>query len=325
MDRLVQYLDANFGISKSVLGKVISPNVPLYLIGNYEFYDGIILGRKVIWAEVKHIENITPDQFDKQQEQLKKYFKLPIIFTFDRLESWIRRRLIERRIAFAEAGRQLYIPELLIQLNDISRMRHTYEPPTERLSPPAQCLVLYHLQVQSLENRHFKEISEQLGYSAMTITRAIKELNAFELAVAKGSREKELEFIAGGKDLWERCLPRLSNPTREEWFTHMLPRISDMFYAGESALSHRTMLAEGPVQSFAISKDRFRKELLSGALAPLGKNLEHYRIEVWHYDPAVLAASDEVDILSLYLSMRDLEDERVKGALENLLMKVKWL
>ena len=158
----------------------------------------------------------------------------------------------------------------------------------------------------------------------MTITRAIKELIAFELAVVKGIREKELEFIAGGKDLWERCLPRLINPIREEWFTHNQSRISNMFYAGESSLSHRTMLAEGPVQSFAISKDRFRKVLLSAELAPLVKNLEPYRIEVWHYDPAVLGTSDEVDILSLYLSMRDLDDERIKGALEDLLMKVKW-
>ena len=48
------------------------------------------------------------------------------------------------------------------------------------------------------------------------------------------------------------------------------------------------------------------------------------RMEVWHYDPALLTQTNEVDKLSLYLSMQGEEDERIYGALTGLINEIKW-
>lgn len=43
------------------------------------------------------------------------------------------------------------------------------------------------------------------------------------------------------------------------------------------------------------------------------------RIEVWKYDPKLLTHTGTVDKLSLFLSLKDNEDERVKIELDNLI------
>lgn len=51
---------------------------------------------------------------------------------------------------------------------------------------------------------------------------------------------------------------------------------------------------------------------------------EALEIEVWSYSPSLFAIGDLVDPLSLYLSLRHSDDERVAGSLEELLEKVRW-
>ena len=47
-------------------------------------------------------------------------------------------------------------------------------------------------------------------------------------------------------------------------------------------------------------------------------------IEIWKYSPLLLSETKVVDPLSLYLSMKDMEDERIQTSLEELLEKVEW-
>jgi hypothetical protein len=47
-------------------------------------------------------------------------------------------------------------------------------------------------------------------------------------------------------------------------------------------------------------------------------------IEIWKYDPELLARKGVVDPLSLYLSLKNIKDERVEMALDTLLEKFQW-
>jgi hypothetical protein len=49
-----------------------------------------------------------------------------------------------------------------------------------------------------------------------------------------------------------------------------------------------------------------------------------HKIEVWHYDPALLSQEEEVDRLSLYLTLAKAKDERVIGALSDLINEMRW-
>ena len=55
-------------------------------------------------------------------------------------------------------------------------------------------------------------------------------------------------------------------------------------------------------------------------------NKQHgdYRIEIWKYNPALLSKGEQVDRLSLYLSLKDSDDERVQKECDTLIDEMKW-
>ena len=47
-------------------------------------------------------------------------------------------------------------------------------------------------------------------------------------------------------------------------------------------------------------------------------------VEIWSYAPVLFAAVGWVDRLSLYLSLRETQDERVLAALDQMIKEVPW-
>jgi hypothetical protein len=95
--------------------------------------------------------------------------------------------------------------------------------------------------------------------------------------------------------------------------------------AGLSALAQYTMLAApGNVVIAMSSKDW--KELPRHAVEG-HVDLDDpsaFEVEIWSYNPRLLAKDDVVDRFSLFLSLQDREDERVEQALEQLMEAVAW-
>ena len=69
--------------------------LPLYLKGNFDLYTGDIEGIHVIWARVLNASETTPDRLIKQGAQMKGLFHMPIIFVFEHLDAYQRKRFIE--------------------------------------------------------------------------------------------------------------------------------------------------------------------------------------------------------------------------------------
>ena len=51
---------------------------------------------------------------------------------------------------------------------------------------------------------------------------------------------------------------------------------------------------------------------------------ETITVEVWSYDPLILAEDDFVDRLSLFLSLRETPDERIEAALAEMMETLAW-
>jgi hypothetical protein len=51
---------------------------------------------------------------------------------------------------------------------------------------------------------------------------------------------------------------------------------------------------------------------------------ESPEIEIWNYAPELFAKKGIVDPLSLFLTLKNTEDERIEMVLDNLLRKIKW-
>lgn len=327
MEAISKYLEEYFGLITKMLplSKKDLAKLPLYLKGSYVLYTGSIVGQNVIWAKPKSDVHFTPDQIKKQGQQLNKFLGLPIVFVFDEIESWERKRIIERRISFVQPFRQVYIPDFLLQLNDRNRSsENKAESSSKYLTAPAQCVLLYHLEVASLEKLPFKEIAKKVRYSTMTVSRIIQEFHRYEIIEIEGAKEKSIRFKSQGKELWSSMQPKLCSPVREVWFTDQILNENDFRIGGDSALSNFTMLSESNRKTYVIGKDEFRSMKTLGTLRGLDKKYGDNRIEVWLYNPAILSENKNVDKLSLYLSMNQEEDERVKGALEDLINEIQW-
>lgn len=321
---LQEYLEETFGIGERLqLEAENAKRLPLYLRASYNLYSGYLAGQKVIWAEVKNSDLATPDQLKKQSQALQEVFGYaPIVYVFENLEPWQRKRLIEKKVGFAEPFRQLYVPQLFTQIREGHGKGKVLLEVGNHLKPPTQLLLLYHLQIQRLEGLLLREIASLLNYSPMTITRSIKELNALRLLNVEGGKEKSILFAAHGKNLWEKALPYLGSPIRETWYVDQIVSNEYTRRGGETALAHYSMLSEPSQETNVIGKDAFR--VTKYQYGKLDKKYGSYKLEVWYYDPARLSKGDEVDKLSLYLTLKDHEDERVKGALQYMINEMIW-
>jgi DNA-binding MarR family transcriptional regulator len=296
--------------------------LPLFLRSGYIYYRVHLLGKEIIFATLNSSDLPTPDQLKKQESQLQRVFSTYIVFVLEQLEAYQRKRFVQKQIPFLVPGKQLYMPFLFIDLQE------RFDKPTKEVSklrPSSQCLLLYHLEVAPLDGIPFKEIARKLHYTNMTISRAAKELAVVGLAEVKGTREKQLSLLGDRKALWQKSRHLMQSPVKERVFISQLPPAVSLYMANETALAAYSDLAAGKVQEFAIGEEAYRQLKEAGKLQDLNKTDGAYALEVWAYDPGLLAANDRVDPLSLYLSLaEDTEDERVLMALEQMMEHVTW-
>lgn len=299
--------------------------LPLFVRSGVELYEGKLSDVPILWVEKKDLAEITPTKLMKQVDQLEKYFHRIIVFILPKLESWIRNRLIESKVAFIEPGRQLYIPQLFLQLSDIPT-RGVRKPIADKLSFPAQSFVIDQLNQQNANSASFQELARRIDCSAMTISRIARELELLGFVTIEGGRPKQMVFTVHGKELWEKVHPFLSSPIKEIWFTDQPP--SDLSVkAGNTALSAYTDINDIQPLTFAIGKELFKTMRTKMGLTDLNKYEGRFLVEVWHYHPEIIHHKEAglVDRLSLYLSMEGVSrDDRVKAALEELLKEHAW-
>ncbi|MEJ0101298.1 MAG: hypothetical protein WDO19_01535 [Bacteroidota bacterium] len=323
MKYIINKLNGTSGIEikqlKVALGFI--NKLPIYLNRTFKFYAVEIAEKKIILAELLSLKNFTPDQLKKQHYQLEDFSQLPVVFLIEHIEAYQRKRLVEKKIPFIVPGKQLYIPNLLIDLNESRRGSLTKY--REKLSPAAQCLLLFHLQVENLDEMQLKIIAKKLNYSAMTVSRVAKELMQFSLCNITGTKQKAIDFPKNKKEIWNKALAVAINPVKQKVFVNQLPYSIQLPYSGETAMEHYTHLNAGKTKNFAIAKGKFiqlkrRKKFETN---PYEGN---YLLEVWNYNPELLSKGKYIDELSLYLSMKNNNDERTQIELEHLVNKMKW-
>jgi hypothetical protein len=326
LEGIANYISRNYGVRAvdRPLDKDQLRKLPLYLRNAFELSAGEIESKPVLWVKPLG-EEVTPNWLMQQKEQLTIYFQRHVIFVFDRLDSWLRKRLIEKRLGFIQTGKQVFVPELLLELSDL-RSREPARPAAEYPGFPMQAAILCHLQRARLDGRSFQQIASMLDYSPMTITRIARELEQFGLAKLGRGKEKSIQFERSGKDLWLQVLPLLRTPVRECWYAYGPEVPGRLLEAGETALASYSHLAEGRVKQFAVGKEEFRSLKKLGRLPELNSRQGNIRLEVWQYDPRIVTGPVglTVDRLSLYLAMRENTDVRVKDALEGMIKDIVW-
>ena len=325
------YLEAVSGGPVSALRRLsrVEERLPLLLRGRYRLESVRLFDHELVLAtELPDLEPATPAVYAAQVATLAEASEAAVVLVLASITSTMRARLVAARVPFIVPGNQLFLPMLLVDLRE--RMTKPVLPPENALGSVAQLVVLAHLQGRRMDAISLADAASLLGYSPMMLTKAKDELVAAGLCtVRQAGRALRLGFEAEGRALWEAALPRLSSPILRSQFVRM-PSMEErpsapagFMRAGISALSEVTNLAEDRLVTFAAGK-----LAVAAADLPLERvafeDEASARLESWRYAPAVLATEGRVDPLSLYLSLRDTGDERLLGALDDLLETLRW-
>ncbi len=259
----------------------------------------------------------------KHMDHVRTKWEGEIIYVRGQVAAYQRKRLIEQKVPFVVPGNQLYLPMLGIDLREhFRRMRQT--PPT--LSPATQVVVLHALLRGDDRARTPAALAKQLGYTKMTMTRAFNELEAADLADAGvRGRQRCLMFKDRRQDLWQKALPLLRSPVKQRQHVRATAQNRIGPIAGLSALARYTMLAAPPISTLAVSRQRWKALQQRDDFAKaVADDPESEEVEVWSYAPELLSGGKIVDRLSLFLSLRENEDERVEAAMEELMEGMSW-
>ncbi len=309
-----------------VLARSQVVRVPIFLTAAYELVTAELFGaRFVIAFEKDGVETGTPTVYDKHVRLLEDALGLKVALGLHVVPSYTRNRLVRKGVPFVVAGRQVFLPFLAVDLKE--RQPRVHRPAREKLTAPAQAVLLCHLLDLNVEGAPLREVAEQLGYSAMTLSKVAAELQAHNLAVTpRSGKARLLEFRLPRRELWEKALTVLSSPVRNTLFVRGIGAAREIgAVAGLSALERYTEIAGGPLTVFAVWRNTLRKALRRNAIVEcqLTEDADAV-IEAWTYDPLRLADIETVDRLSLYLSLRTSEDERVQKELLALLAEARW-
>ncbi len=297
--------------------------LPFFLRNLYAFFEAPILEMSCLVMFAKNETEQTPATIRKHILQVQKKWNHEVIYVQQKTTAYNRKRLIEHKLPFVIPGNQMYLPFLGIDLREhFKKIRNT----DSRWSPSTQAVVLYALFHDGEPRFTPKKLANRLGYTAMTMTRALDELKGAGLGqIAIEGRERALRFDRNKKELWQNALETLRSPVKKRlWVKHSLNKPLGV-KAGLSALSYYSALAEPANPVFALVGKKWKgiktnKNLRVLEIAEPGV----CELEIWSYPPELFAKDGVVDRFSLYLSMQTNDDERVGSALEELMEQVAW-
>lgn len=282
---------------------------------HYALHRTNFLGESLIIMEPIVENNFTPLRLKYLTDAVAKAYGVPAVVYFEQMEYYQRQRMIERGVYFLIGNKYAFLPSLIINA------KMTDKKPVRMLTPVAQYLLLYHLQVADLNGKTARELESVTPFLYTTLTRAINVLAELHLCeiIVDDARYKHLVFDSDKQTLYEKSKPFLSNPVSDAVYTDEVPIEHSWPVAGINALSHYSMLNPEQMQTYALSDAEMKQVQKSGKIR-LNPIEGAYRLEKWLYPPIGMAGY--VDGLSLALSLQDDHDPRVEKEVKQMIAKI---
>ncbi len=320
------YLHETLGVTPRARAWPGAGKLPYFLQDAFEVRDLKLLDRQILLAIDKRPDKPGLANVRGLMDKLRQLAGLPVVYVTGTLASYERKRLIEQKVPFLVPGNQLYLPDLGMDLREYFR-----KPPAAQdtaLSPATQAMVITVLLRQPWRAEwQPAEVVSDLGYTAMTLSRAVKELTAAGIAtLRKEGRARWLHTERTAAETWERAKPLMRSPVKRRFWARPVSKWNPphVRLAGLSALARHSMLSEPQWPIYAVSPAQWKTATQAG-IEPLPEPLPGAcGWELWHYNPALVPESETVDLLSLTLSLQGSTDERVQLALDELKGRFPW-
>ena len=150
----------------------------------------------------------------------------------------------------------------------------------------------------------------------MTLTRAVRQLEDSGLFVTgKTGVNKFIESKYDRLELFEKSKSYLATPIISTGYIDKTQVDKNMVFAGETALSKKTMLNASKLITYAISEKNYNKKDLNDELIDPNKQV---KLEIWAYNPKQFSNDNSADDISVILSFKNTNDERIEEAVEYL-------
>jgi hypothetical protein len=316
-DNIARYLHQTLGLNAVVKPWAGQSALPYFLQDAYAFARVELLGAPYVLM-FAGAQMPSAAKVRKDMDALEQACAEVVVFVATALSSYERTRLIGQKVPFIVPGNQLYLPDLGLDLREYFRQRGLSA--SKALSPATQAMLIGLLLKPWQHTVPTVQLDQGMGYTSMTVSRAVKELVGAGLATLAGAaRTRTLQFEADAHAVWQKALPLLRTPVKQSvWAMPHAPVAQQARLAGESALAQATLLAAPAHPVYAITSAQWVSAQALGMQALPAAEPGACLWQVWSYDPGISPTAGTVDALSLWLSLRSEPDERVQQALAEL-------
>ncbi len=251
----------------------------------------------------------------KHIEAIRQSEHISIVVVLSRITAREREKYIKLRIPFIVKDKQCYLPfmgTLLTERCDLKVQN------SEKLMPSAQILLFYFI-YNKAKDMYIKDVANVLGFSVMTISRAVKQLEQLGLLSSyKTGVKKLISSKLKPAELFEKARPHLSSPIKRKQYTLMENLDKDYIISGDSALSLHSMLSPPNVPCYATTDTLDLRKIKDDILVDDKKQVE---LEIWKYRPFVFKTMN-FDVLSVVICYDNNHDMRIEAAKEKVLEKL---
>jgi hypothetical protein len=286
---------------------------------SFNYYDGSYQDVAMLFVEPKK-NNPTPHECSIVAKPLTEWAGLPVVFILKRGYNYERSRLLDKNIYFVMSDKYAHLPMLVA-------MEYTTDLKIKTiLTPIAQYLLLYHMQVKSLNGMSARDIAPLMPYFYASITLGLTCLEDVGLCekVQDGPSSKIIRFNYAGKELWQAAQPYMISPIETGFFCDYMKSADQYTICVINALAKYTRLNPDKEAQIMMTATEYRQLKTKDAFENANRFDGNVMVEVWKYPAVGLkdAHLQYVDKLSLALSLKDDTDPRVEG--ERMINEFEW-
>ena len=310
----MEYLKKVLGVRTEYLNET-DVSLPNYIRSRYLVREIRLDGRKAVFVYPRtELDAISAVR--KHIERIRSSVGVPAILVPNRLNYRQREYLLRDRIPFIVDARQIYLPFMAIYLQEKYDGEKSLR---EEILPSAQLLFLYFI-YHGCDDLLTSDAAKALRLTPTSISRASRQLEEMGLiGTERRGVQKALLSDKPPRELFEFSADRLTDPVKRTVFVPASEIDEPLLLSGYSALAEYSRLNPPAAECRAAFSVAKWAEVSTQRLQDPDDQIE---IELWRYDPRILADGRRVDRLSLALALREDGDERTEVAVGEMLSQV---
>lgn len=311
-----------FGIDLEFSEWAMVDQIPLYLSKSSFFFIAKVEPRLILLICLKETQSFT--EITNITKQVRRYLQpnTEVLLVLKNASSYLRKKLIESRIAFIRADQQIYAPFLGLIYSEKARTSRSITLESQKIKevlPPSALSVYLHMITSGIETKQQQEIADDLKITRMTLHRAYKELVQAKL-ILKDEKTRKYHLPQDWKIQLKNNRYKFDSPIRHTFYVNktMFPQLGnmDLIWSSESALSQYTLLGEPTHDTVAVDLKTWKRIKDGLELYPTLEE-EALIVEVWSI--RVPSQNNRVLPIGLYFAMKDEPDPRITLALDQMM------